>query len=139
MRVPVEKQIEVNGISLMTYEWGEPSDETILLAHATGFHSRCWDLVVAELGDRHVIAADMRGHGRSEKQGPYVWKSFGDDLTSLVQKLELTGITAVGHSMGGHSVTQAAAHCPDRFERLLLVDPVIMSPEFYKNIGSHPA
>ncbi len=131
MKEPVEKQIHVNGVNLTYFEWGERVDHTILLVHATGFHARCWDLVVAEMGDRHIIAVDMRGHGRSQKQGPYEWKTFGDDITCLVEELELTTILAVGHSMGGHSVTQAAAHCPERFERLVLVDPVIMAPEFY--------
>jgi len=132
---PVEKQIQVNSVNLTYFEWGERLDRTILLVHATGFHARCWDQVVAELGGSHIIAVDMRGHGRSQNQGPYEWKTFGDDITELVQTLDLTNIIAVGHSMGGHSVTQAAAHCPDRFTQLVLVDPVIMAPEFYSAAG----
>jgi len=131
MKEPVEKQIKINGAMLTIFEWGERNEETILLVHATGFHARCWDQVVMGLGDAHVISVDMRGHGRSEKLGPYLWKTFGDDVISLVKELDLTSIIGVGHSMGGHSVTRAAAGCPDRFNRLVLVDPVIMAPEFY--------
>lgn len=131
MKEPVEKQIEINGAMLTIFEWGGREEETILLVHATGFHARCWDQVVMGLGDAHVISVDMRGHGRSEKLGPYLWKGFGDDVASLVRELDLTGVTGVGHSMGGHSITRAAAECQDRFNRLVLVDPVIMAPEFY--------
>jgi lipase len=100
--------------------------------HATGFHGRCWDAVVAELpADRHIIAVDQRGHGRSAKVPPYNWASFGADLTAFVAALDLKRIVAVGHSMGGHVVVQAAAAQPSRFERLVLVDPVIMDPALY--------
>jgi len=134
MKEPVERQIKVNGAMLTIFEWGAREEETILLVHATGFHARCWDQVVMGLGDAHVISVDMRGHGRSEKLGPYLWKTFGDDVVSLIKELDLTGIIGVGHSMGGHSITRAAAGCQDRFNRLVLVDPVIMAPEFY----AHP-
>jgi pimeloyl-ACP methyl ester carboxylesterase len=36
--------------------------------------------------------------------------------------------------MGGHAVVQAAAREKARFERLVLVDPVIMDPELYASI-----
>ena len=81
-----------------------------LLAHATGFHARCWDCVVAELpAARHVIALDQRGHGRSAKIPPFNWESFGSDLAAFVAKLNLQRLIGVGHSMGGHAVVQAAA------------------------------
>lgn len=131
MKVPFEKQIRINGVTLTIFEWGERKEETILLVHATGFHARCWDQVVKGLGDKHIVSVDMRGHGRSEKAGPYLWKTFGDDVIGIVEELGLTNIIGVGHSMGGHSITRAAAECQSRFGRLVLVDPVIMAPEFY--------
>lgn len=75
----------------------------------------------------------MRGHGRTDKTGPYEWDQFGADVTAFVDALDLRDVVAVGHSMGGHSVTQAAAHRPDRIRALVLVDPVIMAPQAYAN------
>lgn len=133
MKGPVEKKISIKGDVQLTYfEWGEKKKETILMVHATGFHARCWDKVIEQLGDVHVIALDMRGHGRSEKIGPYAWDVFGTDVAAFVESLGLENIIAVGHSMGGHSVTRAAADLPGKFTQLILIDPVIMSPEFYK-------
>jgi lipase len=114
-------------------EWGRVGDPVILLLHATGFHARCWDQVVRALppGFR-VIAVDMRGHGRSEKTGPIDdWAIPARDFAELVEGLKLEGAIGVGHSMGGHSLVQIAATHPGMFDRLVLIDPVIMAPEVY--------
>jgi pimeloyl-ACP methyl ester carboxylesterase len=149
-RNPVEHRITANGVELCCFEWGTASAAapTVLLAHATGFHARCWDRVVAQLPPmRHVIALDQRGHGRSAKIPPFNWESFGADLAAFVAKLNLQRLVGVGHSMGGHAVVQAAAHEGQRFERLVLVDPVIMDPAHYAamketrehhQLGDHP-
>jgi lipase len=133
-RAPIEKHIVVDGIDLCYFEWGhtDPARTTVVFAHATGFHARCWDGVVAHLdADRHVISIDQRGHGRSAKVPPFNWESFGHDLGRFVELLNLSRIVGVGHSMGGHATVQAAAHAQARYERLVLVDPVIMDPQLY--------
>lgn len=128
-----EKYSHVNGVELCWFEWGEAfkGEGTVLLVHATGFHARCWDQTIAHLGDRHVIAVDMRGHGRSEKKPPYSWDIFGRDLTEFVNVLGLDKVVGAGHSMGGHSLCQAVAAEQSRFERIVLVDPVILAPAAY--------
>jgi len=133
MQQPRERRVHVNGIDLTIFEWGTRESETILLVHATGFHARCWDQVVQHLPGSHVIAVDLRGHGRSEKSGPWSWAEFGEDISALVAAERLSAIVGVGHSMGGHLVTQAAAAYPSAFLRLLLVDPVTLAPEAYRD------
>jgi len=133
---PIESRVHVNGVDLCLFEWpgeGRP----ILLVHATGFHARCWDQVAANLPGRHVYAVDMRGHGRSSRPAPpYPWHAFGEDVAALVRALHFTDTLAVGHSMGGHSITLAASIEPAAFGALLLVDPVIMSAEGYARNSS---
>ncbi len=135
---PAEHRTHVNGIEVAFFEWGASvrgREATLLLAHATGFHARCWDQVVRHVGDRHVIALDQRGHGRSAKTEITHWKVFGEDLAAFVCALDLRDVVGVGHSMGGHAMADAAAACPDRFRRLVLIDPVIASPEHYEAGG----
>ncbi|MEX2229878.1 MAG: alpha/beta hydrolase [Dehalococcoidia bacterium] len=126
---PVELRVHANGVELCAFEWAGDSaadGPTLLFVHATGFHARCWDEVIRRLPGWRAYAVDMRGHGRSERPDePYDWARFGDDLTALVSKLDLSRIVGVGHSMGGHSVTYAAGRERDRFAALVLVDPVI--------------
>lgn len=126
---PIARVFDAPAVRLGYYTWGPESAPAVLLVHATGFHARCWDRTVAALPDGYrVVAVDMRGHGRSDKRGPYVWESFGRDLEAFVRGLNLRGAIGVGHSMGGHCVTQVAAWMPDAFSRLVLVDPVILDP-----------
>jgi lipase len=135
---PTEHRVRANGIELAYFEWGQPrrvGEPTLLLAHATGFHARCWDSVIRRLGDRHVIAIDLRGHGRSQKSEITDWEVFGQDLAAFVERLDLRDLIGVGHSMGGHAMVEAAAVCADRFRRLVLIDPVIASPEAYGEGG----
>ena len=104
----------------------------MFFCHATGFHARCWGQIVAQLGPRHSFALDMRGHGRSSKPAPpYEWRNFGRDVAAVASALNLSGAIGVGHSMGGHSVTLAAALRPESFSSLLLLDPVIRSRSAY--------
>jgi lipase len=79
-----------------------------------------------------VIAADLRGHGRSQKTGPIAnWAEPARDIAELVEHLKLEGAIGAGHSMGGHILVQIAATHPQAFSRLVLIDPVIMAPEIY--------
>lgn len=132
---PQVHRIDAGGVSLCVYEWGArhrgDAAPTIVLAHATGFHARCWDEVVRRLPGRHVVALDQRGHGRSRYAGPARWTDFGRDLAAVVEALGVRGAIGVGHSMGGHATTLAAALAPSAFRRLVLIDPVIAAPELY--------
>ena len=135
---PLERRVRAGGVELACFEWRRElrgRGPSLLLAHATGFHARVWDQVVGHLGERHVISVDQRGHGRSEKTEITHWKVFGRDLAALVAQLDLRDLIGVGHSMGGHAMTEAAAASPDRFGRLVLIDPVIASPEDYGEGG----
>ena len=129
--MPVERRFKLNGIELALWEW--PGDDpAVFLCHATGFHARCWDQVIAHLPGRHCFAIDARGHGHSSKPAPpYRWRNFGGDVAALATQLDLSGAIGVGHSMGGHCVTLASALRPATFSALLLLDPVIRNPNQY--------
>jgi pimeloyl-ACP methyl ester carboxylesterase len=131
---PTYGRLHVNAIELAYFEWGsahQGRSDTLVLAHATGFHARCWDQVIRHLPNRHVIALDQRGHGRSGKTEISHWEVFGQDLAAFVSELGLRNVVGVGHSMGGHAMVDAAALCPNRFRRLTLIDPVIAAPDEY--------
>ncbi len=132
MNGPREHRTRLRDIEIAWFEWGDPSGQPVVMAHATGFHARCWDAVAKALGsDYRAIALDQRGHGRSGKAGPYDWRVFGADLSAFVDGLGLSRVVGVGHSMGGHAMVQAASDRVEQFERLVLVDPVILPPEAY--------
>ena len=131
---PVFRRVQANGITLACFEWRADlrgQGPTLLLVHATGFHARVWDQVIAHLPGRHIIAVEQRGHGRSDVTEITGWPVFGHDLAALAQALDLHGALGVGHSMGAHALVQAAAFMPERLTRLVLIDPVIAAPAMY--------
>ncbi len=104
----------------------------MLFAHATGFHGRCWDRIVARFPGRRCLAVDSRGHGRSSKPAPPCrWRDWGHDLAAVAEHFALHGAIGIGHSMGGHITVQCAALRPATYRALLLVDPTIFPRELY--------
>lgn len=130
MQEPREFRVDIDDMELAVIEWPGRTDPVLLL-HATGFHSRCWKQVVKRLPGQHIYAVDLRFHGASDSHGSPDWGLMTDDICQLIEKLDLRRLIGVGHSIGGHLVARAAARLPDRFKHLVLIDPVIMSPERY--------
>jgi lipase len=130
-RRPELKTLPSGDQELAVWEWAGEGP-TILFAHATGFHGRCWDRIIGMFPGRHCLAADARGHGRSSKpEPPCHWRDFGHDLAAVAAHWNLREAIGVGHSMGGHITTQVAALRPETYRALLLVDPTIFPEKFY--------
>jgi non-heme chloroperoxidase len=63
-------------------------------------------LFLAQNGFR-VVAHDRRGHGRSSQASSgNDMDGYADDLAALIEVLDLTDVTLVGHSTGGGEVTR---------------------------------
>ncbi|MFQ5477671.1 MAG: alpha/beta fold hydrolase [Candidatus Binatia bacterium] len=121
--------VSVNGIRINVSEWGGSGRE-LLFAHPTGFLGAVWEPVIRALRDRgfegRVITFDQRGHGLSSKPDDgYKWESFVSDLEALMAALDLEGVVGVGHSGGATTIAGVAAANPARFDRLVLVDPIL--------------
>jgi non-heme chloroperoxidase len=76
------------------------------------------------------VGFDRRGHGRSDEPGRgYDFDTLTDDLATVIDRLDLRGVTLVGHSMGaGEVVRYMARHVTsrarDRVARLVLIAPI---------------
>lgn len=127
------------GVELAFLDWGG-SGPLVVLLHANGFCAGTWAPIAAALRRTHrVVALDARGHGDSTPVPPtddrsaYAWSTLAADVDrALAVLLERTGhariALGVGHSMGGALVAANAVERPERFERLLLCDPVLLPP-----------
>ena len=134
-RTPELKFVGDRGEELAVWEWpGE--DPPFLFAHATGFHGRCWDRIIRMFPERHCLAVDARGHGRSSQPPlPYHWRIFGRDMAAVAEHWDVRDAIGIGLSSGGHTTVQAAALRPHTYCALLLVDPTIFPLEYY---GTEP-
>ena len=112
--------------------WGDPGRPVdAVFVHANGFNARTYASILSPLSaDAHVLAVDLRGHGRSTLPAPPRWRSgwgdFRDDLCLLLDRIGGPPVVMAGHSMGGTTTLLAAARRPARVRSLVLFDPVIM-------------
>lgn len=121
---------------LAWYEWAGQGEgaPTLLLLHATGFHARLWDQVVAALPPHiRVIAPDLRGHGLSYRPpgGAGDWEETAVEAAMLAASVGDGPMVVAGHSMGGYAAAWIAAHRPELVSTALLIDPVILAPPAY--------
>jgi pimeloyl-ACP methyl ester carboxylesterase len=138
---PTEHRFTIPGGDICWFEWGQSSARpSLLLLHATGFHARCWDQVVAALpDDLHIIAPDLRGHGRSYRPASLGdWEETADDIAAFIAARFDRPVFAIGHSQGGYIATSLAIKYADAFDQMLLVDPVLLSPELLAMRDSAP-
>ncbi|TCJ96434.1 alpha/beta fold hydrolase [Nocardia alba] len=128
-----------DGIQIFYKDWGPVEGRAVLLSHGWPLNSDAWEsqaLFLAEHGCR-VIAHDRRGHGRSSQS----WNgndmdTYADDLATLLDTLDLTGVTLVGHSTGGGEVVRyIARHGSSRVAKLVLVSAV---PPFMTRTDDNP-
>lgn len=70
-----------------------------------------------------VVAADLRGHGRSTWDPPWSIPTHRADVIELAETIGPT--TLLGHSFGGRMVLELAAARPDLVTRAVLLDPAI--------------
>lgn len=128
-----------DGTRIFYKDWGPIDGPPVLLSHGWPLNSDAWEsqaLYLAEHGCR-VIAHDRRGHGRSTQ----TWNgnemdTYADDLATLLDTLDLTGITLVGHSTGGGEVVRyTARHGAARVAKLVLVSAV---PPFMLRTDDNP-
>ncbi|MET9488528.1 alpha/beta hydrolase [Nocardia sp. NPDC006630] len=112
-----------DGTELFYRDYG--SGSPVVFVHSMLMSSDMWQHQMLHLAARghRAVAYDRRGHGRSDDPGTgYEFDTLADDLAALLDRLELTGVTLVGHSMGGGEVIRyLARHGSDRIARIALV------------------
>jgi 3-oxoadipate enol-lactonase len=126
------EKAQVNGTTI-AYEiigQGEP----LLFIHGAGVSHIEFQPQYETLGNHfRLILPDVRGHGESgQTHEPYSIKLFSDDLSGLLDVLNLERVFVVGHSMGGGIAQQLAVDNPERVRALILA-------ETNYGVGDNPA
>lgn len=132
--------VDLDGVRIRYLDNGGTGPVVICL-HGTSMTAHAWGHFAASLRDGwRVIAVDMRGHGASDRPpSTYSIAEMAGDIASLAERLNLTGITLVGSSVGNQvAVSFAAAH-PERIAGLILSDPsfFVSDTEVVKYLRSH--
>jgi non-heme chloroperoxidase len=115
-----------DGTSVFFKDWG--SGPPVVFLSAWGLNSDAWVYAMTFLADQGLrsVAYDRRGHGRSSQPGRgYDFDTLADDLSVLLEHLDLRDATLVGHSMGCAEVVRyLARYGSSRVARAVLVSTV---------------
>jgi pimeloyl-ACP methyl ester carboxylesterase len=113
-------------VEIFYQDWG--TGRPVVLIHGWPLNSNMWEkqaTFLAEHGLR-VITYDRRGFGKSDQPwGDYDYDTLADDLATLLDSLELTGVTLVGFSMGGGEVARyLSLYGSERVSQAVLISAV---------------
>ncbi|MTV26540.1 alpha/beta fold hydrolase [Nitriliruptoraceae bacterium ZYF776] len=110
--------IDGNTIHYTSYGEGPP----VVLVHGLGGSANVWHGVMQAMKQHHhVVAMDLRGHGRSQGRGQFTIEGWAKDVQKLIRHLELPSVTLVGHSLGTLVVQHLAQTQPETCDQLVLV------------------
>jgi pimeloyl-ACP methyl ester carboxylesterase len=120
---PVESfTVEVDGHQVHCLKAG--SGPPIVLMHGGASDSQDWAETVEALSHSYTLyAPDMIGYGLSDRSKEcYHLSDFVRATHGLIQKLGLSSLTLVGHSLGGRVCLEIAFLYPDVVTGLVLVN-----------------
>jgi pimeloyl-ACP methyl ester carboxylesterase len=118
-----------DGVTIRYLEAGQ--GEPLVIVPGWSCTAATWRHQLEGLADRfRVIALDMRGHGRTDKpEHGYRISRLAADLREVLDALDLTGVTLMGHSLGCVMTwSYLDLFGPHRLRRLVLVDqPAVLA------------
>ena len=110
-------------------DYGGTGDELVFL-HANGYPPNCYRPFLARLSEEfHVTAMVQRPlWPESNPADLEDWHPLTEDFLQFLDAQHPAQLVCVGHSMGGIALLRAALQEPDRFEAIVLLDPVLYPP-----------
>jgi pimeloyl-ACP methyl ester carboxylesterase len=111
----------------------EGAGEPLLFVHGNPTWSFYWRNLILALRDRQrCVAVDHIGCGLSDKPQDYNYTLAQriDDLSHLVEQLDLTGVTLLAHDWGGAIGLGTALRLKERFSRIVLFNTGAFPPPF---------
>jgi lipase len=110
-----------------TLSWGSEQLPAVVCLHGVCGHARQFERLARMVEERHVIAYDLRGHGRSPWSGGQSLDQHVEDLCEVVAASDVEQTVLVGHSLGARVALEYAADRGDRVTGLVLLDPPLFS------------
>ncbi|MFE1509020.1 SDR family oxidoreductase [Streptomyces sp. NPDC058726] len=101
-----ERRVRTGGVELCVAELGDPGRPTLVLVHGYPDSKEVWSEVAPRLAERfHVVAYDVRGHGRSTAprplRGGFTLEKLTDDFLAVVDAVSPDRpVHLVGHDWG---------------------------------------
>lgn len=123
--IPLGRRVELagRGTTFVREVAGPPGAPTVLLLHGlTASGGLNWFQCFGALGKHfHVLAMDMRGHGRGLRSSKrFRLADCADDAAALLDELDVERAIIVGYSMGGPTAQLLWHRHPEKVSGLVL-------------------
>ena len=103
----------------------------IMFIHGLYGCSDNWLSIAKHFSVNHrLIIPDLRNHGNSFHSNEFSYDILIGDIISLIDSLNMSKISIIGHSMGGKIAMAIACKFPDLIDKLIIVD---IAPVDYNN------
>ena len=126
MTTATESTIALPHLRLAARSWGDPALPRLIALHGWLDNAASFDRLAPLLCEHfHIVAIDLPGHGRSDHRPPGTWYQYVDYLGDVLAAADALGWQSfglLGHSLGAAVAAALAAACPERIERLLLIE-----------------
>ena len=118
------KFVTVKGITIHYAVEGLEEGVPLLFINSLGSDLRLWDGLIPYFNQHFpIIRYDKRGHGLSDcLPGPYSICDHSNDLSGLLEHLQVKDVILIGISVGGLIVLDYAMKHPQRVKALVLCD-----------------
>ena len=116
--------MEVSGLGLAVYEWGDADAPVVFMAHGGFDFAATFDLLAPRLADAgwRCVSWDARGHGSSDHAPLYSWAADQRDARALLDTITTEPVVFLGHSKGGGLMLDMAHAIPGRISHLVNLD-----------------
>ena len=126
--------VKAADLNIFVQEAGPAEGEPVVLIHGTGSWSEIWRDTITPLAKAgfHVVALDLPPFGYSDM--PSGAEQFTRTLQAariagMLESLNIQKATLVAHSVSSRVALETALRYPDRFKKIVLVDPALGFPK----------
>ena len=145
-----ERTTQVEGCDIHFFEWGEPSQPSIVMTHGMMAHARCWAFIAPMLATHyHIASFDLSGMGDSgHRPGGYTIEQRAAEVIGVAEACDMYAgerlPTLICHSYGGSVGLAAAETAPERLAGLIVCDMSMSRPNhrperFQRRVQNRPA
>jgi pimeloyl-ACP methyl ester carboxylesterase len=117
------EQREISGFGFIAGRWPLDQDKsTVVFIHGSGGTGHFWKAQVEGLAERvNTVALDLRGHGRSGKDGKDTITDYSRAVVEFIEAIDAPKAILCGLSLGGAIVQQLLLDFAERFGAGILI------------------
>lgn len=117
------REVTFKAHAVLSYADSQTDGPPLVLLHGGSARWQSWEEIIPNLARRwHVLAPDLRGHGRSSRAASYRLRDYASDIAAFLQGVVKAPAVIFGHSLGGMIALCVAAQHAELARALIVGD-----------------